>query len=76
MLMSREDELRDILNETAKEISKTQNNPRTWVSWMVYLLGQLEQEAVKQNPDKTSYNEMLAALQDVIRNRQKTGGWN
>jgi hypothetical protein len=31
---------------------------------------------VKQNPDKTSYNEMLAALQDVIRNRQKTGGWN
>ena len=74
--MSREDELRDILNETAKEISKTQNNPRTWVSWMVYLLGQLEQEAVKQNPDKTSYNEMLAALQDVIRNRQKTGGWN
>ena len=44
--MSREDELREILNETAKEISSTQNNPRTWVSWMVYLLGQLEQEAV------------------------------
>jgi hypothetical protein len=73
--MSREDELRDILNETAKEISRTQNNPRTWVSWMVYLLGQLEQEAAKQNPDKKSFTEMLTALQDVIRNRQKTGGW-
>ncbi|MFZ1042281.1 MAG: hypothetical protein WCA79_16125 [Anaerolineales bacterium] len=73
--MSREDELRDILNETAKEISRTQNNPRTWVSWMVYLLGRLEQEAISQNPDKTSYTEMLSALQDVIRNRQKTGGW-
>ena len=73
--MSREDELRDILNETAKEISRTQSNPRTWVSWMVYLLGQLEQEAAIQNPDKTSFSEMLSALQDVIRNRQKTGGW-
>ncbi len=73
--MSREDELRDILNNTAREISSTQNNPRTWVSWMVYLLGQLEQEAIKQNPDKTAFNEMLSALQDVIRNRQKTGGW-
>jgi len=73
--MSREDELRDILTETAKEISRTQSNPRTWVSWMVYLLGQLEQEAINQNPDKTAFNEMLSALQDVIRNRQKTGGW-
>lgn len=73
--MSREDELRDILDKTAQEISSTQNNPRTWVSWMVYLLGQLEQESVKQNPDKTAFNEMLSALQDVIRNRQKTGGW-
>jgi hypothetical protein len=73
--MSREDELRDILNETAKEISRAQNNPRTWVSWMVYLLGRLEQEAISQNPDKTSFSEMLSALQDVIRNRQKTGGW-
>ena len=73
--MSREDELRDILNQTAKEISRTQSNPRTWLSWMVYLLGQLEQEAAKQNPDKTSFTEMLTALLDVVRNRQKTGGW-
>lgn len=73
--MSREDELRDVLNETAKEISRTQNNPRTWLSWVVYLLGQLEQEAAIQNPDKTTFLEMLSALQDVIRNRQKTGGW-
>ncbi len=73
--MSREDELRNILNLTAKEISRTQNNPRTWLSWVVYLLGQLEQEAANQNPDKTSFIEMLSALQDAIRNRQKTGGW-
>jgi len=73
--MSREDELRDTLDKTAQEISRVQNNPRTWLAWMVYLLGQLEQEAVKQNPDKTSFNEMLSALMDAIRNHGRTGGW-
>ncbi len=73
--MSREDELRDTLDRTAKEISHTQNNPRTWLTWMVYLLGQLEQEAVRQNPDITPFNEMLSALMDAIRNHQRTGGW-
>ena len=73
--MSREDELRDTLDKTAQEIAHTQNNPRTWLAWMVYLLGQLEQEAVKQNPDKTSFNEMVSALMDAIRNHQRTGGW-
>jgi hypothetical protein len=69
--MSREDDLRDVLDKTAKEISRMENNPRTWLSWMVYLLGRLEQEAFTQNPDKASFNEMLSALTDVIRNRQK-----
>ena len=73
--MSREDELRDVLDKTAKEIFHTQNNPRTWQSWMVYLLGRLEEQATTQNPDKTSFNEMLSALQDAIRNHQRTGGW-
>jgi len=73
--MSTEDDLREFLDKTAKEISRTQKNPRTWQSWMVYLLGCLEAEAVIQNPDKTSFNEMLSALQDEIRNRLRTGGW-
>jgi len=73
--MNTEDDLREFLDKTAKEISNTQKNPRTWQSWMVYLLGRLEEEAVIQNPDKTSFNEMLSALQDEIRNRLRTGGW-
>ena len=73
--MSKEDELREFLDKAAKEIVRTQTNPRTWLSWIVYLLGQLEQESVTQNPDKTPFMEMLTALQDVIRNRQRTGGW-
>jgi hypothetical protein len=74
--MSREDELRDVLGETAKDISSIQSNPRTWLSWMVYLLARLEEQATKQNSDSSSFKEMLSALQDEIRNRLKTGGWH
>jgi hypothetical protein len=75
--MSREDELRDILNQTAKEISRTQSNPRTWASWTVYLLARLEDEAIKgSSVYRESFTEMLSALQDSIRNRFRTGGWD
>jgi hypothetical protein len=75
--MSKEAGLRDVLNDTAKYISDTQSNPRTWLAWVVYLLARLEERATNENPaDKDSYLEMLAALQDEIRNRMKTGGWH
>jgi hypothetical protein len=75
--MSKADDLRDVLDQTAKEIARLQNNPRTWLSWLVYLLVQLEEKSNNENPaSKGSYNEMLAALQDAIRNRLNTGGWN
>jgi hypothetical protein len=74
--MSKEDELRDLLNGTATEISRLSSNPRTWLSWMVYLLGRLEEQATNENPShRDLYKDMLAALQDAIRNRLKTGGW-
>jgi len=75
--MSREDELRDVLSDTARDISQIQSNPRTWLSWMVYLLARLEDKATNQSPaGKESYVSMLTALQDEIRNRLKTGGWH
>jgi len=75
--MSKDDELRDVLDQAAMEISQAQSNPRTWLSWMVYLLVQLEEKANNENPaSKQSYSEMLSALQDALRNRQRTGGWN
>ncbi len=75
--MSKEDELRDKLNEAVKAISQRQSNPRTWQSWMVYLLAHLEEEASKGSTlDKESYTDMLSALQDSIRNRFRTGGWD
>jgi hypothetical protein len=75
--MSKEDELRDVLNEAAKSISDAQNNPRTWLAWVVFLLARLEEKATNENPAyKESFLEMLAALQDEIRNRTRTGGWH
>jgi len=75
--MSKDDELRDVLNGAAKDISRAQSNPRTWLSWMVYLLARLEEQATNENPaNKEAFLEMLSALQDEIRNRTRTGGWH
>ena len=75
--MSKEDELRDVLNEAVNSISAAQTNPRTWLAWMVYVLARLEEKATNENPaNKESFIDMLAALQDEIRNRQRTGGWH
>ena len=75
--MSREEELRDVLSKTADEVASVQGNPRTWLSWVVFLLARLEDRSVNENAaNKESYMEMLTALQDEIRNRIKTGGWH
>jgi len=75
--MSKEDNIRDILNEAVEEIIQVQSNPRSWLSWLVYLLARLEEQATKTGTaNRESYMEMLSALQDEIRNRSRTGGWN
>lgn len=75
--MSKEDELRDILTEAAREVSESEGNPRAWLSWLVFLLARLEERATNENPTyRDSFLEMLAALQDEIRNRTRTGGWH
>jgi hypothetical protein len=75
--MSKEDEVREILNEAAQAIAQGQSNPRTWLSWIVHLLAKLEDLAARTSPaSRESYTEMLSALQDEIRNRARTGGWN
>ena len=75
MSAANEDELRDVLDKTALEISQMYSNPRSWQSWMVYLLGRLEAQATQNPAYMDSFKEMLAALQDELRNRLKTGGW-
>ena len=74
--MIREDDLRETLDRAAGEMAEIQTNPRAWLSWMVYLLEHLEGEATKSgSASKDAFMEMLSALQDAIRNRDRTGGW-
>ena len=74
--MSKEDELRELLNEATQEIA-TESNPRAWLSWVVYLLARLEEQAARSGTaNRESYTDMLGALQDEIRNRTRTGGWH
>jgi hypothetical protein len=75
MSKANEDDLRDILERTAQEIAQMYPNPRTWQSWMVYLLERLEANAIANPSYMESFKEMLVSLQDELRNRLKTGGW-
>ena len=74
--MIKEDDLRDALNALASDMVDLESNPRTWLSWMVYLLARLEEKSTITASDKEAFSEMLSALQDEIRNRMRTGGWN
>ena len=74
--MIKEDDLRDALNDLASDMVELESNPRTWLSWMVYLLARLEEKSTITASDKEAFSEMLSALQDEIRNRMRTGGWN
>ncbi len=74
--MIREDDIRDALNDIANDIVEMESNPRTWLSWMVYLLARLEEKSTITASDKEAFFEMLSALQDELRNRMRTGGWN
>jgi len=74
--MIKEDDLRDALNVVASDIVNLESNPRTWLSWMIYLLARLDEKSTITPSDKESFLEMLSALQDEIRNRMRTGGWN
>ena len=75
--MSKDEELREILNGLVNSMADAQTNPRTWLAWIVYLLARMEEKATNENPAyKESFVDMLSALQDEIRNRQRTGGWH
>lgn len=75
--MSKEDNIRELLNDAVQEIIEADDNPRTWLSWAVYLLQRFEEKVTQQGPvNRASYVEMLDALMDEIRNRNRTGGWN
>ena len=74
--MIRDDDVKETLDRASSEIAEIQSNPRAWLTWLVYLLDRLEGQATKSgSANKDSFMEMLSALQDAIRNKDRTGGW-
>ena len=74
--MSTDDELRELLDNTAKDIARLSPNPSTWLSWIVYLLTRLESESFGvRTGSMDQYKAMLSALQDSIRNYFRTGSF-
>lgn len=74
--MIKEDDLREALDNLASDMIDLESNPRTWLSWIIYLLARLEENSTITASDKEAFMEMLSALQDEIRNRMRTGGWS
>lgn len=74
--MRSEDELRELLDETAREIADFSDNPRSWLTWITYLMDKLDEQAKNSSPMyQDIYQDLLYALQAAIRNRLSTGGW-
>jgi hypothetical protein len=74
--MSTDDELRELLDNTARDIARISPNPSTWLGWVVYLLMRLEKESFgARTGSREEYKSMLSALQDSIRNYFRTGSF-
>ena len=74
--MTERDDLREQLERVAGQFAKVSDNPRPWLSWLIYLLHQLESQAMSTHPMyREIYEDMLSALRDEIKNRLDTGGW-
>jgi len=59
--MIKEEDLRDALNAVASDMVDLESNPRTWLSWMVYLLARLEEKSTITASDKEAFFEMLSS---------------
>jgi hypothetical protein len=74
--MIRDEDIREVLDEAANRIAERDGNPATWLSWVTYLLQQMETQAQGPNPRNSGlYRDMLSMLLESIRNRLNTGGW-
>ena len=74
--MIKEYELRATLDRVAADFHEYNQNPITWLNQLVYLLGQLENQAMDVDPvNKDRYRDMISNLKDAIYTYQNTGSW-
>lgn len=74
--MVRDYELREALRAVAKDMHEYNTNPSTWLSWMIFLLDQLEQQS--RDVDAANHErfmEMIEKLKDAVHTRQTRGAW-
>lgn len=74
--MRSEEELRNLLSKVADEIADFSGNPRTWLSWITYLMSELERRSVSVDSSyQELYQDLVYALRDAVNQRIKMGGW-
>jgi hypothetical protein len=76
MPMVKDYELREALRDVAKDMHEYNTNPSTWLSWILYLLSQLEEQSRDVDPSNHErYMEMIEKLKDAVHTRQSRGAW-
>ena len=74
--MVKDYELRAALKAAAETMHDYNANPSTWLSWLTYLLDQLENQSRDVDPSNHErYMEMIEKLKDAIHTRQTRGAW-
>lgn len=74
--MVKDYELREALRDVAKEMHEYNTNPSTWLSWLTFLLGQLEEQSRDVNSSNHErFMEMIEKLKDAVHTRQTRGAW-
>lgn len=76
--MSEHDELRELIDDTARDLGGLVSDPRDWSTWIIYLLEGLEAEAFRRglDPDHPEAVEtMFERVKDAIDDRLSKHGW-
>jgi hypothetical protein len=74
--MVKDYELREALMEVAKQMHEYNANPSTWLSWLTFLLDQLENQS--RDVDASNHErfvEMIEKLKEAVYTRQTRGAW-
>lgn len=72
--MSKEDELRELLDELVEDVLFLKPYPDEWLEWVVYILKRLDQTSTHVG-DLKEYQAFLVHLREECQVRVRTGEW-
>ena len=74
--MTRDDDVREMIDRAVDAIEYYDSNPTTWLTWILYLLQNLEQKSFDVNPShEQRFEDMIVMLKDTCQNRLRNGSW-